>query len=141
MTMHLVGPYMTTTSYKKREVKMTKKKQVQLEADWLQHNKTAKSFGEPKLTFQEYLDLRKGIVPKVKVRPSKMGIYVEKNTPYRRETTHYPSLNSDNGVAVKKEIPQYTGTAMIGIGQLHKSNAIPVFSREDAIDISKMRRG
>ena len=52
--MHLVGPYLTTTSYKKRDFKMTKKKQAQLEADWLQHNKTAKSFGEPKLTFEEY---------------------------------------------------------------------------------------
>jgi len=30
---------------------------------------------------------------------------------------------------------------MIGIGQLHKSNASPVFSQEEAIDISKMRRG
>jgi hypothetical protein len=50
-------------------------------------------------------------------------------------------LDTGAGVAVKKEVQQYTGDAMIGIGQLHKSNAIPVFSKEDAIDISKMRRG
>jgi len=30
---------------------------------------------------------------------------------------------------------------MIGIGQLHKSNSIPVFQSEDAVDIAKMRRG
>jgi hypothetical protein len=30
---------------------------------------------------------------------------------------------------------------MLGIGVLHKSNAVPVFSDEEAIDIAKMRRG
>lgn len=34
----------------------------------------------------------------------------------------------------------YTGSAVLGISTLHKSNAVPVFSREEAIDISKMRR-
>lgn len=36
---------------------------------------------------------------------------------------------------------EYTGDAMIGIATLHKSNAVPVFSQEEAVDISKMRRG
>jgi hypothetical protein len=35
----------------------------------------------------------------------------------------------------------YTGDAMIGISTLHKSNAVPVFRQEDAVDIAKMRRG
>lgn len=35
---------------------------------------------------------------------------------------------------------KYTGTRMLGIGQLHKSNAVPVFSQDEAVDISKMRR-
>ena len=59
----------------------------------------------------------------------------------RRLTNHILSLDTGRGVAVKKEVQQYTGTAMLGIGQLHKSNSIPVFSKEDAVDISKMRRG
>ena len=59
----------------------------------------------------------------------------------RRLTNHIPSLDTGAGIAVKKEVTQYTGTAMLGIGQLHKSNSIPVFSKEDAVDISKMRRG
>jgi hypothetical protein len=29
---------------------------------------------------------------------------------------------------------------MLGIGQLHKSNAVPVFRTEDAADIARMRR-
>jgi hypothetical protein len=59
----------------------------------------------------------------------------------KRDYSSIPSFDSNIGVAPKKDIQQYTGDAMIGIGQLHKSNAIPVFKQEDAIDISKMRRG
>ena len=59
----------------------------------------------------------------------------------RRSTKHIPSLEFAGGGTPKKEIMQYTGTAMIGIGQLHKSNAVPIFTAEDAVDISKMRRG
>ena len=69
---------------------------------------------------------------------------VVRNSPVvdpKRLTNHIPSLDTGTGIAAKKEVTQYTGTAMLGIGQLHKSNAIPVFSKEDAIDISKMRRG
>jgi len=59
----------------------------------------------------------------------------------KRLTHHIPSLDTGAGIAAKKEVTQYTGTAMIGIGQLHKSNSIPVFQSEDAVDIAKMRRG
>lgn len=34
----------------------------------------------------------------------------------------------------------YTGTEMIGIAQMHKSNAVPIFNKQSAVDISKMRR-
>lgn len=61
--------------------------------------------------------------------------------PYVRETPHYPSLNSGYHDTTKRAQPQYTGTAMIGIGTLHKSNAVPVFSSDDAKEISRMRRG
>ena len=58
-----------------------------------------------------------------------------------RSTKHIPSLDTTAGGTGKKAVIQYTGDAMIGIGQLHKSNAVPIFKAEDAIDISKMRRG
>ena len=44
------------------------------------------------------------------------------------------------GVATKSDTKVYTGDKMIGIATLHKSNAVPVFNSEDAVDISKMRR-
>ena len=42
--------------------------------------------------------------------------------------------------AAKRVALQYTGTSVVGIAQLHKSNAIPVFSQQEAIDAATMRR-
>lgn len=58
-----------------------------------------------------------------------------------RLTDHIPSVDTGRGIASKAPDKVYTGDAMIGIGQLHKSNGIPVFRAEDAVDVSKMRRG
>jgi hypothetical protein len=44
------------------------------------------------------------------------------------------------GICAKPEQKVYTGTKVKGIGTMHKSNAVPIFSDEEAIDISKMRR-
>ena len=46
-----------------------------------------------------------------------------------------------SGDCTKKENPVYTGTLIKGIATMHKSNAVPVISKEEATDISKMRRG
>lgn len=61
---------------------------------------------------------------------------------FRRECSldSAPSLDTGVGVAPKKETKYYTGDAMIGIGQLHKSNSVPVFRQQDAEDQAKMRR-
>jgi hypothetical protein len=66
--------------------------------------------------------------------------YVPKSEPYRRQIHQYPSLNSFVGFATKKESLKYTGNNLLGIGTLHKSNAVPIFSKEDAEDQAKMRR-
>lgn len=60
--------------------------------------------------------------------------------PYVRETPHYPSLNTSGGSATKAAPKVYTGDKVMGIATLHKSNAVPVFNSQDAVDISKMRR-
>ena len=63
------------------------------------------------------------------------------SAPPGRETKHINSLDTGHAGAVRtKDIPQYTGTKIIGIGTMHKSNAVPIFNNEEAIDISKMRR-
>lgn len=52
-----------------------------------------------------------------------------------------PSLDTGFGNAAKADIKVYTGDKMLGIATMHKSNSVPVFSAEEAEDISKMRRG
>ena len=52
----------------------------------------------------------------------------------------FRSLNTGGGVATLAPAKVYTGTKVKGIATMHKSNAVPVFSDEEAVDISKMRR-
>lgn len=51
-----------------------------------------------------------------------------------------PSLDSGLGTTPMRESPRYTGDAMIGISSTHKSNDIPIFSKDHILDISKMRK-
>lgn len=45
------------------------------------------------------------------------------------------------GAVTIKQPQKYTGDKILGIGTMHKSNAVPIFSEDEAKDISKMRRG
>lgn len=60
--------------------------------------------------------------------------------PACRETPKIPSLPFTGGVCALKPNPVYTGSAIKGIGTMHKSNAVPIFSDEQAIEIATMRR-
>jgi len=53
----------------------------------------------------------------------------------------YPSMNTMKGNTNKKEPQQYTGTLIKGIAQMHKSNAVPIINKEQAVEVAKMRRG
>jgi hypothetical protein len=61
--------------------------------------------------------------------------------PPGRETPYIASRDTGMIPCVKNRDNMYTGTKVKGIGTMHKSNAVPIFSDEEAIDISKMRRG
>ena len=61
--------------------------------------------------------------------------------PFVRETVFYPSKNPQNmSGGTKPEQKQYTGDKILGIGTMHKSNAVPIFNDSEAKDISSMRR-
>jgi hypothetical protein len=60
--------------------------------------------------------------------------------PADRSTAHLKSKGDYTGNATLAPAKVYTGTKVKGIATMHKSNAVPVFSDEEAIDISKMRR-
>jgi hypothetical protein len=62
-------------------------------------------------------------------------------TPVGRTNTHHiKSLNSGAGIAALAPAKVYTGDKIKGIGTMHKSNAVPIFSDEEAVAIANMRR-
>lgn len=58
----------------------------------------------------------------------------------RSTSNHIPSLNTGAGIASAAPAKVYTGTKMLGIGTMHKSNSVPIFSDEEAVAIATMRR-
>jgi hypothetical protein len=91
---------------------------------------------------KSWTDLLKKYEPKKPLAVSKdAGFTYSLGRPACRETPKIPSLPFTAGVCAKKPSPVYTGDKVKGIGTMHKSNAVPVFSDQEAIDISNMRRG
>ena len=131
MTMHLEGPWLSTTGRKRGPQKWAsaeaKKLAQQRQTEWdrklVQFEKLA-----PKFSTGPYNAPKKSItncMPK---------------TPPGRETASIPSQDTGWVTCVKPQDKEYTGSKIKGIGTMHKSNAVPVFSDEEAKDISKMRR-
>ena len=132
MTMHLAHPALTTTGKRKSKIKFRNSEQ-------------AKKARELDQSWKE-LQKKWGIDTEERKRKRALSAPVmlpTQHAPYRRDTgPAIPSKNpTDMSPCTKKEQNVYTGTNMIGIGTLHKSNAVPVFSQDDAIEISRMRRG
>lgn len=108
-------------------------------------NKTKKEIAQ----YQEWLARVRsdssGLTPKyntTKSRAVKTTVGPNPSLSYKQHTKNpkLPSVVSNHFDTFKKPVLQYTGDKMIGIGTLHKSNAIPLFSMEDAKDQAKMRR-
>lgn len=140
MTMHLMRG-LSTLNTRKPTIKMTKARLAKWKEDWQLDSKWRKQAGMPKLTFDQYCDYVTGKVkhPKPKFKELKVSAN------YRTLDNHrikYPSRPMTSGDAPKKESMQYSGErTLLGIAVMHKSNLVPVFSTEEATDISRMRRG
>ena len=61
-------------------------------------------------------------------------------TPPGRETVRIASQDTGWVACTTAANQEYTGTKVKGIGTMHKSNAVPIFSDEEAVEISTMRR-
>lgn len=87
---------------------------------------------------------KKGIKPysKPKLQPAyKQGV-LKVSKPFVRETIHYPShVTTGLAICAKKQDKVYTGNSVVGIGTMHKSNAVPIFNDVQAKDLATMRRG
>ena len=110
----------------KKRLKVTAKRDASLDADW---EKLLAAHSKP----LERGAKSKGIKPRVKVASSQLPI---------PDLPPEKSFNLDKmvGSTAKPTSKVYTGTAVVGIATLHKSNAVPVFSQEEALDVAKMRR-
>jgi hypothetical protein len=129
--MHLEGPWLSTTGKKKGKQKFAS----------AEHARKARALEE------SWKELQKKWAVEIedKKRNRAMSAAPLKDSyslaiPEGRDTTsHIKSVNT-GGNALLKPSPVYTGTKVKGIATMHKSNAVPVFSDEQDIDISKMRR-
>ena len=62
------------------------------------------------------------------------------NIPAGRETPKIASLDTGFVTCAKTFGNSYTGEKIKGIGTMHKSNAVPIFSDNEAKEIASMRR-
>ena len=158
MSMHLVGPYLTTTSYKKRKDKVTKAQQEELERGWRERNVRLREMGLPKETFEQYQEwvygkgkkAKKEVIHKAisKTATTAAPVRVDQAQILGKETDSCKNNEKEQthgklwttGAVTTKQAPAYTGSKIIGIGIMHKSNLVPIFSSDEAQDIAKMRR-
>lgn len=126
MSMHLEGPWLSMQGKKKGRQKFRNAEQAakarQLEADW-------------------QALMKKYPAKKVKTSPGQLKDSYRLSIPADRDPRRFPSLDTGQGSATKAAPKVYTGDKMVGIGTMHKSNMVPIFSDQEAKDISTMRRG
>lgn len=127
MSMHLEGPWLSTTGKQKGKKKFAS----------AEHARKAREQAES----WEALQKKWAVSAKVPVaKPAGLSSSYSLKIPEGRNTTaHIKSVNTGGNAALKAP-NMYTGTMVKGIATMHKSNAVPVFSDEQAVDISRMRR-
>ena len=130
MTMHLAHPALTMSGKRKGKQKF----------------KSAEAKREYERLNQEWLEIKKrhGEQDHERKRARAMSaapLDYKLSTPVgRTTTTNLPSRVTPGGSTAPVH-KVYTGTKVLGIATMHKSNAVPVFAEEEAIEISRMRRG
>ncbi len=131
MSMHLVGPALTTTGKKKGKKKFAS----------AEHARKARELDEAWKELQK----KWGVEQEERKRSRAMAAAPLSSSyslsiPAGRDTTAHIKSKDTGGNATLKAPKVYTGTKVKGIATMHKSNAVPGFSDEEAIDIAKMRR-
>lgn len=120
MTMHLLGPWYTTTKTNRKT--KVKTKQLSKHDAWL---------------------LKHGVHPEqIKMKKSvDLNWVKEYNDTLKVDKKDYVSLGVV-GNCPKQEQKVYTGGNLLGIATMHKSNMVPIFAdnKQAAADIAKMRR-
>ena len=128
MTMHLEGPWLSTTGRKRGPRKWAsadaKRKAEILREDW-EALKKDNNITTERITRAK--DMKSTLTVSFKAPPGREAPKV-----VSQDTGWVPCTTTPNQT--------YTGTKVKGIGTMHKSNAVPIFSDDEAVDISSMRR-
>jgi len=125
MSMHMEGPWLSMTGKRKGKKKFASS----------EHKRQAE------LLDTEWQKLKDRYAPKTKLVKGRSSYVPPK--PMRRDADkpRIPSLDTGVKGPVNVRMPmQYTGDNIVGIGTMHKSNAVPIFTDQEAKDISSMRR-
>ena len=130
MSMHLHHPSLSLNGKKRGKVKFRNAAEAQrardLDASW---KELLKSQGIE----QEEKRRRRAL-------DAEPLTYTLSAPPGHTTSSNIPSLVTAGGSTAPVH-KVYTGTKVLGIGTMHKSNAVPIFSNEEAHDIATMRRG
>jgi hypothetical protein len=128
--MHLEGPWLSTGGKRKGKIKFRNsaeaQKARQLDADWKELQKKWDVDADDKKRKRALM-----------AEPLSYTL----SPPAGRESVRINSLDTGHKGAVRtKDIPQYTGTEVLGVTIVHKSCLQPVFNQQEAIDAASMRR-
>lgn len=130
MTMHLHHPSLSLSGKKKGKFKFRNaeeaRKSRELDASWKELQKKWEVDADAK---------------KRKRAMAAEPLAYKLSAPAGRTTTRDLPSRVTPGGSTAPVHKVYTGTKILGIATMHKSNAVPVFAAEEAIEISKMRRG
>jgi hypothetical protein len=138
--MHLEGPWLSTTGKKKGPKKWAsseaKAHAERLAREWRDREAEWKKLA-PKFSARNNSAQSSRPAEPTRTSPLKSS---GPKIPPGRETPKINSVDTGWVTCAKLTDKEYTGTKVKGIATMHKSNGVPVFTDEEAKDISKMRR-
>lgn len=138
MSMHMIHGVQVHGNSKSKPKKLDMAK---VELEWRRHNKDLRRNNMHRFQFetlQDYVGYITGKKPKVKKE------FKEYEAPksYVCDSKKYPSLKTSDVIpesCARRETTKYTGSLIVGIATMHKSNAVPVMRGTDqAEEISRM---
>jgi hypothetical protein len=130
MTMHLAHPSLSMGGKRKGKVKF----------------RNAEEARKARELDQSWSELQKkwGVEADEKKRKRAMSqptLDYKLSAPVGRSTSNNIPSRVTAGGSTSSVHKVYTGNKILGIGTMHKSNAVPIFSDEQAVEIATMRRG
>jgi hypothetical protein len=123
MSMHILPAFVTTTRNTKRNPVLSVKQKVALAT----HTRWVESITKGKKADKKVLDA---------------NWKSEYTNSMMVDRSAFQKSGVTPGVCAKPQEKVYSGERkLLGIATMHKSNMVPVFEKQDAEDIAKMRRG